>query len=377
MLTMLGAAASMVTSGWSIRRQEEDNRATGKTLRQCAEERGILYGAATSSETLKSDAAFARTFAAECGILATETELQWPRLAPDPKTLRFDAPDWLAQFAESHGILFRGHSLVWHHATPRWFDTTVTRDNARRMLIDHVTGVVQHYAGRVHSWDVVNEGIASWQIRPDGMDERSPWLKLLGPSYVDIAFRAAAQADPKAMLVWNQNHLEYDTPAYESTRTALLRLLEKLRVAGTPVHGIGIQAHLAIGKYPFSSDKLHRFLNEISGMGLKILITEMDVAEDSDWTSSVALRDQKIADEYTRFLSAALDNTAVIAVLTWGLSDRDTWLSDYAKRPDGQSVRPLPLDAELKPAAAWSALANAFEHAPARRHALSTGLHCS
>jgi endo-1,4-beta-xylanase len=121
-----------------------------------------------------------------------------------------------------------------------------------------------------------------------------------------------------------------------------------------------------IERYPFSEDKLNRFMNEISDMGLSILITEMDVTETADRSTSIAVRDQKIADEYARFLSVALDNKAVIAVLTWGLSDRYTWLSDYAKRQDGQPVRPLPLDADLKKTQAWRAIANAFQHAPRR-----------
>jgi endo-1,4-beta-xylanase len=120
----------------------------------------------------------------------------------------------------------------------------------------------------------------------------------------------------------------------------------------------------------FNPTKLRTFLKEIADLGLKIMITEMDVT-DQKLPLNAGVRDRIIARVYEDYLSAVLEEPAVIAVLTWGLSDRYTWLSDYKPREDKAAVRSLPLDAELKRKLAWNAIARAFEKAPMRSHAIT------
>ena len=108
-------------------------------------------------------------------------------------------------------MLFRGAPLVWEQALPKWFVPTVNLDNAKQMLLSHISTVVGHYAGQMHSWDVVNEAIRIEDGRADGL-KVTPWLIYLGPEYIDLAFHAAHQADPKAMLVYNEDRLEPETP---------------------------------------------------------------------------------------------------------------------------------------------------------------------
>lgn len=327
----------------------------------------LVYGAATGVGFLKDDPEFKRAFCAECGLLVTESELQWKKIASTPDTLQLLNPDWLLNFAASNNLYFRGHSLLWHHAVPIWFTATVTARNVHDVLVSHIQRVVGHFAGRASSWDVVNEVVSPFQQRPDGLDVRAPWLELMGPEYIDLAFRTASEADPHALMVLNQNNLEYDTPVFDRIRGNVLRLLDRLKGKNVPVQALGIQGHLAINKHPFNAAKFSRFMNEVSSMGLRILITEMDVAEDSDGSNSEAERDQKVADAYSQFLAPVLDNKSVIAVLTWGLCDRYTWLSSYARRSDGQPVRPLPLDHSMNRKPAWHSIANAFDNAPPDR----------
>ena len=336
----------------------------GTSLRERAAAKGLIYGATSQHRILSSDAEFATCFAQECSMLVPENDLKWIGLRPSPDKFDFTAPDWMAKFARERGMLFRGHTLVWHESLPPWFQETVNRQNAEQFLVKHIETVAGRYTGQMHSWDVVNEAIYPNDRRSDGL-RKTPWLEFLGPDYIELAFRVAAAADPQALLFYNDFGLDYDTPEDEAKRTAVLRLLERLKSRGTPVHALGVQAHLSGDESRFNARKLRNFLHDVASLGLKILITELDVT-DKNLPENTGVRDRIVATAYEDYLSAVLDEPAAIGVLTWGLSDRYTWLSEFAPRADGAPVRSLPLDAELKRKLAWNALARAFDRAPVR-----------
>lgn len=327
-------------------------------LRDRASRSGLIYGASTGWTQLH-DELFAASFAQECGILVPGSELKWLALRPTPDTFNFSGPDWLMQFAISNNMLFRGHTLVWHNALPAWFQSTVNKSNAEEMLRKHISTVVGHYAGKMHSWDVVNEAILPWDNQPNGL-RNSPWLQLLGSKYIDLAFREAAKADPKALLVLNQDRMENDTNAGQQCRDATLALLQSLKSSGTPVHALGIQSHLGLDAGTFNAQKFKAFLHDVASLGLKIMITEMDVT-DQDFPADISTRDSMVASKYAEFLSVVIEEPAVIAVITWGLSDKYGWLIDARPRYDIAPVRPLPLDMNFKRKLAWNALAYAFD----------------
>ena len=371
---LLGVGAFTLTSGarylndqvGAIANEKRDFKVVGaKSLCDRAAAKGLIYGAATPYKKLSSDANFAATFVKECGILVAEWELNWQSLRSNPNSFDFTKGDWLAQLARSHDMLFRGVPLVWHQSLPQWFAEKVDSSNAEQMLRQHISKVVGHYAGKVHSWDVVNEAVLLKDRRSDGL-RQWPWLQLLGPDYIDIAFHTAAEADPKALLVYNDYGLDFDTRDDEAKRTAVFKLLERLKSRGVPVQALGIQAHLNSElRYKFNGRKLRAFLHDVASMGLKILITEMDVT-DQKLPKDINERDRIVAGMYEDYLSVVLDEPAVIAVLTWGLSDRYSWLSSYKPRPDKAPVRPLPFDAQMQRKLAWNAIARAFDKAPKR-----------
>ncbi len=336
-------------------------------LKERAAAIGLIYGAAIRHDHLAKDAQLASSVIQECGILVPEWGLKWSTpdkpLRPSPDSFDFRAADQSLEFALANGLLFRGHTLVWHESLPDWFSKIVNRQNAREFLAQHIQTVVGRYAG-IHSWDVVNEAIEPADGRSDSL-RSSPWLELLGSDYIDLAFRMAHQADPKALLVYNDYGLDYDTDEAEAKRAAVLQLLRHLKSLGTPIHALGIQAHLSGSETRFNPQKLQEFLRNIASLGLKIIISELDVT-DKNLTIQVQLRDQLIAKVYEDYLSAVLMEPAVIAVITWGLSDRYTWLSEFQPRSDRASVRPLPIDALLQRKLAWSAIARAFDRASIR-----------
>ena len=354
-----------------------------KSLSQLAAAKGLIYGAfpSQSYQGLFQNRQFKSELIKECSLIVAGFYGFSGSLAENH--FDFSETDNYATFAAKHNMLFRGHPLLWHDHNAEWLINKFQNPHTspreiENILINHVSTIVRRYAGGVHSWDVVNEVVNVSDGRADALrdtlisgigtnkDKYPTWLHFLGPNYIDLAFRTAAAADPQAMLVYNENAIEYDGSENDAKRNAVLNLLQELKSKGTPIHTFGIQAHLfaSSNKY-FNPTKFRKFLSEVANLGLKILITELDVS-DQDLPQDINTRDRLVAEAYEDFLTAALDEPAVIAVITWGLSDRYTWLSEFAPREDGLPVRPLPLDAQLNRKLAWKAIANAFDNAPKR-----------
>ena len=332
------------------------------SLRDLAAAKGILYGAGHKGRQL-GDAAFNQAFSRECGILVPEVDLKWAALRPAPEGFDFSNADALADFAASNGIQLRGHTLIWHQALPPWL-SDFNQADAERLLTEHIEMVAGRYAGRMHSWDVVNEAIALEDGLPDGL-RLTPWYSHLGPDYLPLAFRTAAAADPSALLVYNDFGLAYHDAGSLGKREAVLGLLRSLLDSGAPIHALGIQAHLRGERTDFDATSLGMFIRNVADLGLRVMVTELDV-RDNELPADVRTRDRIVASVYSQFLEAVLAEPAVIAVLTWGLSDRYTSLSRAAPRSDRLPVRVLPLDSALQPKLAWEAVAAAFEAAPLR-----------
>jgi endo-1,4-beta-xylanase len=334
------------------------------SLKELAASRNLLYGAAATKTHLSKDPAFADAFAAQCNILVPEVELKWDALRPTPDTFNFGPVDWLQHFAGAHQMKFRGHPLVWYQSLPKWLDSYATPQNAKGLMLNHISTVVSRYAGKVHSWDVVNEALDPNERRPDGLRSK-PWTNLIGPDYIDMAFHAAAQADPRALLVWNENHLETRETWAQAKREAMLKNLQERLKRNVPIQAIGLQSHLPGTSPTFNYPEFTSFLAKVSDLGLKIIVSEMDVI-DSDLPADVGVRDQTVANIYLDYLSTVLREKSVVAVLTWGISNRYSWIAGYKPRKDNAQARPLPLDDNYQPTPAWNALARALEQAPSR-----------
>jgi endo-1,4-beta-xylanase len=328
-----------------------------------ARARGMLYGAAVEADRLARDPAFAAAVASECNILVAEASMKWAAQRPTADSYDFSRGDALAAFAREHGQGLRGHTLLWHSALPAWFAPTVDDGNAERFLREHVTAVAGHYAGQIHSWDVVNEAIDTASGRADGLRD-TPWLRFLGPRYLDLAFATAAAADPSALLTYNEYGLELTSSA--ARRQATLALLTGLKDRNVPIHALGIQGHVGGTSWSqFDPVAFADFVDRVAALGLKVFITELDVRDDN-LPADLTQRDQRVADIYRAYLDVALNAPRVTAVLTWGLSDKYTWIASRYPRSDGLAVRPLPLDADMQRKPAWQSIASAFERTALR-----------
>lgn len=359
--------AMLATAG-----REPAHAAETASLRRLAAAKGLIYGTAISAAQITGDRDFVALVQEQAGLVVPENDMKWRVMnLGAPGDDNYKPGDTVAGFAVEGELVLRGHNILWYYETPAWFGALPGRQAHQRALIARVRAMVERYRGVVHSWDVVNEPIEPKDGRPDGL-RKAVFLDALGPEYLDISYRTAREADPKARLVVNEYDVELDAPEHERRRRVLLDLLERMQRAGTPVDAVGIQSHLtAVGGPPFSAEKLRRFFSEIAALGLTIQITELDVT-DAHAPADIAARDQLVADTYRRFLDTALDEPAVKMVVTWGLSDRHSWIvrreTDESKwRKDGLPSRPLPFDADLHLKPAYAALAEAFAHAPSRR----------
>jgi endo-1,4-beta-xylanase len=313
---------------------------------------------------LGADAAYAALVREQCRILVAENAMKWSALRPSAEGFNFDQADAMVAFAEANRMKIRGHNLAWHQNNPKWLEATATKENARELLVAHIETVVGRYAGRMHSWDVVNEAIRVEDGRADGL-RNSMWLRLIGEDYIELAYKTAREADPQALLTYNEYGIEAETREGEQKREAVIEMLRRMVARRVPVDAVGVQSHIAAAVVAGETGVqvgagLMRFIGAVRELGLQVFVTEMDV-NDRALGAEIAGRDAAVAAAYRQYLGLVLGDPAVKAVLTWGITDRYTWLGHEEGRADGKLERPLPFDTEGKAKAAFFAAREAFD----------------
>jgi endo-1,4-beta-xylanase len=283
--------------------------------------------------------------------------MKWDTVYRGPGLPDYSAADNLVSFAFDNTLSLYGHTLWWHEAVPLSFQAGA--DNQfRDAALDYLRSTVTRYAGRLHSWDVVNEPLEPAHGRGDGLRE-TRFLTAFGADYIATAFREAALLDPKAVLVLNEMGLEYASPDADRKRRQMLALLEREKAKGIPIACLGIQSHLTALEQPRNHPEFRTFLREVQAMGLSVMITEMDVS-DHLCPQDIRQRDAIVAETYRAYLDLVFEEVAVLAVSTWGLSDDRTWLNGFRPRPDGTPQRPLLFDRAIRRKPAWHAVRDAL-----------------
>ena len=307
----------------------------------------------------------------QCGILVPENELKWQALRPDAKTFDFGGADKLISFAVKNGMRVRGHTLLWQKMErfPEWLKTHDFGPNpvkeAERLLGEHVATVCGHYGTTIFTYDVVNETIDE----KTGEMRETVLTKAMGPSLIDYMFQAAHAAAPGAKLVYN-DYMSWGAGS-ALHRAGVLRLLERLKKNNVPIDVLGVQSHIGAdinGGFAISSaDRIEwrHFLDEVTGMGLDLAITEFDV-NDRYLPADTATRDGDVAALGRDYLDMMMSYRQLQYVMAWGLVDRYSWLQENTPRKDGLSKRPTPYDDDYKPKPLRGAIADAFRAAPSR-----------
>jgi len=333
-------------------------------LWQIARDRGLRFGAAIGRKGM-GDEAYRTLIAEQCGIIVCENEMKWRQLRPKGARYNFGMADRIVAFAQKNRMAMRGHALLFHRSLTETWQQSVDEKGPEKAVEDHITTVVEHFAGAISSWDVVNEPIDPNSERTDRLRD-SAFLKEIGPKYIDLAFHVARQVAPEATLVLNDWVAPYRPKFFDDHRVAMLGLLERLKKSNVPVDALGVQGHLVTSRTDFDEKAWSAFLGEVSSMGIGILVTELDAA-DSDLPVDQRERDHLVADHTRRFLDVTLANERVSDVLSWGLSDKYSAVHLNHPRKDGLPNRSLPYDDQYAEKPLRTAIAMALSNAPKRQ----------
>ena len=338
----------------------------GKSLRAAAAARNICFGSEITMAEIRSDPSYANLIIQECAIITPGLEAKWAATEPSEGDFRLTQMDAMAAFATTNNLRLHMHNLIWSVYVPKWTILAIAEGRGAAIMARHIATLVSRYQDQAESWDVVNEAVdPRWPSGPEGLCN-TPWRQGLGPGYVSRAIIDAAEASRTAHLLLNDDDLEYDEPDRERKRIIYLKLIEGLLRQNVPIGGFGLEAHLkpwrVIAEKPY-----RRFLADLADLGLKIYVTELDVC-DRTLPADIGARDKAVASFAKNYLDIVLDEAATRTVITWGLSDRTSWmLSDpNGRRPDLLAPRPLPYDSNLAPKPMRGALMAAFQHARMR-----------
>jgi endo-1,4-beta-xylanase len=321
-----------------------------------------LFGAAVRPDQLDQPTALLDAIRG-CQLLVPEYHGQWSAVEWRRGNPWYGNYDAIADFAAKHGQEVRGHSLIWEQMTPDWARDEMQHGQDWKTVERHFATLLPRYSGRIREWIVVNEMIDT-EHGHQGY-RRTSFQRAYGNDYVRRALETAHALDPKARLMINDYSLCHDNPVDEARRNQMLRLVEGLKAKGTPLDMVGMQGHIEIAKGHIAQAKVARFMKDLSDMGVELAITEMDVLED-DRRLSVAQRDANVANATTALLDVALDHPAMKSVVTWGLSDRHSWLQDRSNATKSAQVcspvdcggmnRGLPFDGNMAPKPMHAAL---------------------
>lgn len=341
------------------------------TLKEAFKPDFLIGAALNPSQFCESNAVEAALVKRQFNSISPENVLKWEEVHPKPGKYDFRLADRYVEFREKNGMFIIGHNLVWHAQTPAWvFEDANGQPVSRKVLLrrmrDHIMTVVGRYRGRIKGWDVVNEALAE-----DGsLDTNSPWMKIIGPDYIEKAFEFAHEADPKAELYYNDFSME--NPAKRAGGLALVR---RLKAEGIPITGVGLQGHYSL-TWP-DDEQLNATINAFSKLGVKVMITELDVdvlpaawdQGNADISRNFQLQkklnpypdglpakmQQRLADRYANLFRVFLRHRDVISRVTlWGVADGDSWLNDWPVH--GRTSYPLLFDRQLQPKPAFEAV---------------------
>jgi endo-1,4-beta-xylanase len=326
------------------------------TLRQTADRADILIGAA-ARPTLLQEAAYSATLSREFNMVEAEDVMKWWTVRRDPDTFDFSQGDELVRFAQAHWMKVRGHCLVWDHNNPDWLaQGTFTSAQLSHILRQHIATVVKHYAGQVFAWDVVNEAFDEHGKVRDSIWYNQPGIGLANKDtdYIEQAFRWAHEADPRALLFYNEAEAE----GLGTKSDAIYAMLKNFKHRGVPIDGVGLQMHITGLKPDLQSIAAN--MTRISALGLQIHITELDVPlpvkATGVWGGELVHPQDldRQAQIYRGVVRMCLDKPACTAIQTWGFTDKYSWIGSHSHGSQGWA---LPFDRAYRPKPAYSAIA--------------------
>lgn len=331
----------------------------------------------------------------EFNVLTAENCMKPMYMRPAPGEFYFESTDLFMEFAQENEMEVVGHTLVWHHQTPSWFfsdseGNQLDREALIERMRHHIHTIVGRYKGKILYWDVVNEVV---DIKPipeaeqlvDDSGKRvthqavlrdSKWLEIIGPDYIELAYRFAHEADPETRLLYNDFSL---TDPIKVDFVAMM--VRHLKSKGIPIHGVGLQAHWHTG-HPTLAEIAYA-IDTLAATGVQISLTELDmsvlpVAQEHAGADLSDLKEyvdelnpyvehvpdqilQLQADRFVQIFKLLLDRREVVERVTfWGVADGHSWKNFYPVA--GRTDYPLLYDRSYQPKPAYHSIKELKAH---------------
>ncbi len=304
--------------------------------------------------------------------ITAENCMKSESIQPEQGVFNFNDADAFVAFGEKHNMFIVGHCLVWHSQTPKWFfidslGNYVSRDTLIERMKNHIYTLVGRYKSRVHGWDVVNEAISDSAGLRNNL-----YMQIIGPDYIELAFKFANQADPGAELYYNDYAMNLP-----NKRTEAVKLVQNLIKKGIRIDGIGMQGHYGLMYDVFEG--VEQSIIAYSELGLKVLVTELDVTvlpnPNHKITAEIS-QTQEFKAEYNPYEAGLPDSVAqelneyyiklfkiylkhsdkISRVTFWGVNDGQSWRNNWPI--SGRVDYPLLFDRNYIPKPAFDEIIN-------------------
>jgi len=351
-------------------------------LNQLAKDAGLMYFGTAFSPSDVNDAAYYKieSDVRNFGQITPDNAQKWDATEPSRGRFSYGAADSIIARATANKQIMRCHTLVWYSQLPGWgkslpspeysarsgvlFSGTGlltrralvtsgswTKETMTSVMESHISNVMTHFKGKCYAWDVVNEA-----LEDNGTYRQNPFLKALGDSYFAMAFKKAAATDPGTKLYYNDYNLEY----FPVKADGAVRIAKLVQAAGVPIHGIGLQAHMSVGRTP-TRENLTWTLNKYTALGLDVAYTELDVRIKTMPSNATTLQAQ--AKEYEWIVGSCLDVPRCVGVTVWGFGDAHSWIPSTFPGAGDSNL----FDKQSRPKPAYSSVSALLASASGKR----------
>jgi endo-1,4-beta-xylanase len=340
-LTMgaVGTAAMLTSGGTALAAPSRATRTVSPnglsgggpdSLRSLGAKIGLPIGTALIPQDINTPS-YAAIAGSQFSVVTPGNGMKWQVVEPEQGVYDWSEADLVVGFAEANHQLIRGHTLLWHNQLPDWLVTgvgngSITTSQLWGLLENHIFVEVPRYRGKIWQWDVANEFFLD--ADPSGIDPNNFWIAALGPTVIPQAFKWAHEADPGAILVYN----DYNIAGEDGTNAksdAVYAWLQQMLDQGIPITGVGNQGHLDT-QYGWNPQQFQADLERYTTLGLHVAVTEADVrtfvnnATEQVPTDNLAQFAQPY--EYSAMMKAALAVKGLISFTVWGFTDSDSWV---------------------------------------------------
>jgi len=351
-------AATILTGGATASATSDGARfhPPADSLRALAAPINLRIGTAVTPFELDNDA-YRQITGDQFSSVTPGNEMKWQVVEPTRGTYDWSAADRLVTFAQQHDQLVRGHTLVWHNQLPGWLtsgvaDGTISNAELRDLLRKHVTDEATHFRGKIWQWDVANEFFTD--SNPSMLNPNDFWVSHLGAGILPDVFRWAHQADPHALLFFNDYNIAGEDGS-NAKSDAVYAWVKQMQALHVPIDGIGDQGHLDT-QYGFPT-QMTKDLQRYADLGLKVAVTEADVrtfvnnATEQVPTDHLSIFAQPY--EFVGMLNACLAVRSCISFTVWGFGDANSWIPGFFTgegyaTPYDVNLNPKPVVADMQ-----------------------------